>query len=158
MFSKNNPPVRCLLIDSLLARGCVSHALACHATCDICLTKLFSTLAKDVLRLLAAGGDAHHVQPRHHRVPLGRILRLKSRVGYLQGDPSRWLKPPVDSVPTVLALGGPLLQLPTAQAGWRNIPNPSQREVFTKQMCHPVVQILTHLTARERRCPRSWSP
>ena len=27
----------------------------------------------------------------------------------LQGDPSGWLKPPVDSVPTVLAAGGLLL-------------------------------------------------
>ena len=47
-------------------------------------------------------------------------------------------KPPVDLVQTVLAAGGSLLQLPTAQAGWRDIPNPSQWEVVTKQMCHPV--------------------
>ena len=35
----------------------------------------------------------------------------------LQGDHSGWLQPPVDLVPTVLAASGPLLQLPTAQAG-----------------------------------------
>ena len=31
------------------------------------------------------------------------------------------------------------LLLPTAQAGWRNIPNPSQQEVVTEETCHPVV-------------------
>ena len=35
----------------------------------------------------------------------------------LQGDHSGRLQPPVDLVPTVLAASGPLLQLPTAQAG-----------------------------------------
>ena len=35
----------------------------------------------------------------------------------LQGDPSGWLKPPVDLVPTVPAADWPLLQIPTAQAG-----------------------------------------
>ena len=35
----------------------------------------------------------------------------------LQGDPSEWLKPLVDLVPTVLAVDGLLLQLPTAWAG-----------------------------------------
>ena len=49
----------------------------------------------------------------------------------VQGDPSGWLKPQVDLNPTVLAAIGPPLQLPTAQAGWRNIPDPSQREVKT---------------------------
>ena len=57
---------------------------------------------------------------------------------HLQGDPSGWLKPPFDLVPTVLAAGGPLLLLPTAQAGWQNIPNPSQLEVLTILMGHPV--------------------
>ena len=58
---------------------------------------------------------------------------------HLQGDPSGWLKPPFDLVPTVLAAGWPLLLLPTAQAGWRNIPNPSQLEleVLTILMGHP---------------------
>ena len=36
------------------------------------------------------------------------------------------------------AAGWPLLQLPTAQAGWRNIPNPSQQEVFHDYLGHPV--------------------
>ena len=36
---------------------------------------------------------------------------------YLQGDHSTWLQPPVDLVPALLAAGGSLLQLPTAQAG-----------------------------------------
>ena len=31
-----------------------------------------------------------------------------------------------------------LLWLPTAQAGWRNISNLSQREVLTNEMGHPV--------------------
>ena len=35
----------------------------------------------------------------------------------VQGDNSEWLQPPVDLVPTVLAASGPLLELPTAQAG-----------------------------------------
>ena len=39
----------------------------------------------------------------------------------------------------VPSAGGPLLLLPTAQAGWRNIPNPSKGEVVTKQRCHPVM-------------------
>ena len=30
----------------------------------------------------------------------------------VQGDPSGWLKPPVDLIPTVMVAGGPLLQLP----------------------------------------------
>ena len=38
-----------------------------------------------------------------------------------------------------MAAGVPLLQLPTAQAGWQNVPNPSQQEVFTILMAHPVV-------------------
>ena len=46
---------------------------------------------------------------------------------------------PVDLVLTVLAASGPLLQLPTAQAVWQNIPNPSQRQVVAIQNCHPVV-------------------
>ena len=56
----------------------------------------------------------------------------------IQGDPSGWLKPPVDLVPPVLAAGGPLLHLPTARAGWRNIPNPSQGVVLTILMGHSV--------------------
>ena len=39
---------------------------------------------------------------------------------------------------------GLLLQPPTAQAGWQNIQNPSQREVFTILMGHPVVYSLTY--------------
>ena len=45
----------------------------------------------------------------------------------VQGDPSGWLKLSVDLVPTLLAAGGPLLKLPTAQVGWQNILDPSQR-------------------------------
>ena len=51
--------------------------------------------------------------------------QLGGSVMDLQGDPSGY-KSPVDLVPTVLVVGGPLLQLPTTRAGWRNIPNPSQ--------------------------------
>ena len=40
---------------------------------------------------------------------------------------------------TVLAAVGPLLLLPTAQAGWGNIPNLSQQEVLPDQMCPPVL-------------------
>ena len=39
--------------------------------------------------------------------------------------------------PTVPVAGGPLMQFPAAQAGWRNSPNMSQREVYTVCMCHP---------------------
>ena len=56
----------------------------------------------------------------------------------LQGDPSGWFKPPVDLVPTVMAAGGLLLQLPTAQAGCRDIPNLRPQEVFTVLLGHPV--------------------
>ena len=42
----------------------------------------------------------------------------------LQGDPSGWLLPPVDLVPTVLAAIEPLLQLPTAQVGYRTFQIP----------------------------------
>ena len=56
---------------------------------------------------------------------------------HLQGDPSGQLQPPIDLVMTVLADGGPLLWLPTAQAGWQNIPNQNQQEVVTDQMGHP---------------------
>ena len=57
----------------------------------------------------------------------------------VQGDNSGRRKPLVDFVLALLAAGGPLLQLPTAQANFRNIPNPSQREVVTVQNCHPVL-------------------
>ena len=57
---------------------------------------------------------------------------------HLQGDPSGWLKPPFDLVPTVLAAGGLLLQLPIAQVGWWSFPNPGQWEVLTILMGHPV--------------------
>ena len=58
----------------------------------------------------------------------------------LQGDPPGWLKPAVDLVLTVMAAGGPVLQVPTAWAGWRNIPNPRQREILTTRIGHhPVV-------------------
>ena len=46
----------------------------------------------------------------------------------IQGHPSGQLKHPVDLVKIALAAAGPPPQLPTAQAGWRNIPNPSQWE------------------------------
>ena len=39
-------------------------------------------------------------------------------------------KPPVDLVPVPPTAGGPLLQLPNALAGWQNISNQSQQEVF----------------------------
>ena len=56
----------------------------------------------------------------------------------LKGDNFGQLQHPVDLVLTVLAASGPLLQLPTAQASLRNIPNPSQREVVTVQNGRPV--------------------
>ena len=68
----------------------------------------------------------------------GLLSKATTDNGYVQGDPSGWLKPPVDLVPTVLAVGGPLLQLPTDHAGWCNIPIPSQWEVLTILMGHPV--------------------
>ena len=52
----------------------------------------------------------------------------------IQGDPSHWLKTPVDSVQAVPAAGGQLLTVVT----WRNIQNPGQREVATNEMGHPV--------------------
>ena len=53
---------------------------------------------------------------------LGRMFANDAKTVYLgrivlQGDHSGRLQPPVDLVPTVLAASGPLLQLPTAQAG-----------------------------------------
>ena len=57
---------------------------------------------------------------------------------YAQGEPSGWLKPPVDLVLTVSAAGRSLLQLPNAQAGRWNIPHQSQREVLTILLDHPV--------------------
>ena len=57
---------------------------------------------------------------------------------YLQVDRSEWYQLRVDLVPTVMAAAGPLLWLPTALAGWRNIPNLSQREVVTILAGHPV--------------------
>ena len=49
----------------------------------------------------------------HNGVRLtGRCISTSTNTS-LQGDPSGWLKPPVDLVPTVLADGWPLLQLPT---------------------------------------------
>ena len=39
---------------------------------------------------------------------------------------------------TILAAGGPLLQLPTAKAAWWNNPNLSQQEIFTILTGHPV--------------------
>ena len=58
----------------------------------------------------------------------------------VQGDPSGWSTPPVYLVLPVPATSGPLLQLPTAQAAWRNIPNLSQQDVFTVLNSHPVKQ------------------
>ena len=55
------------------------------------------------------GHVAHGQDERHDgdgRRPPFAPFTLKERV---QGDPSGWLKPPVDIVPTVLAAGGPLL-------------------------------------------------
>ena len=51
----------------------------------------------------------------------------------MQGDPSGWLKHPIDLVPTVMADGWPLMQLPAAQTGWWNI-----SKVNPGQMGHPV--------------------
>ena len=56
-----------------------------------------------------------------------------------QGDHSGRLKPPVDLVPALPAAGLPLLLLPTAQAGWQNIPHLSKREIFTILNGHPVM-------------------
>ena len=53
------------------------------------------------------------------------------------------VKPPVDFFQTVLAVGGPLLQLHTAQAGWGNIPNQSQRKIF---FINDIGHLLVHLT------------
>ena len=39
----------------------------------------------------------------------GLLSKAKTDNGYVQGDPSGWLKPPVDLVPTVLAADGLLL-------------------------------------------------
>ena len=38
----------------------------------------------------------------------GLLSKATTDNGYVQGDPSGWLKPLVDLVPTVLAVGGPL--------------------------------------------------
>ena len=57
---------------------------------------------------------------------------------FVQVDHSAWSQPPVDLVPALLAAGGPLLQLPTTQAVWRNFPNLSQQEVVTMQNGDPV--------------------
>ena len=54
---------------------------------------------------------------------------------------------PLTLVWGVPAAGGLLLYLPTAQRGSWNIPNLSQREVFTVQMCHPVVTSTNFLRA-----------
>ena len=45
---------------------------------------------------------------------------LDKKINHVQGDP---LKHPVDIVTTVPEAGWPLLELPTAQGGWRNHPN-----------------------------------
>ena len=34
--------------------------------------------------------------------------------------------------------------VPTAQAGWWNIPNPSQWEVVTEETCHPIYNTSTY--------------
>ena len=67
------------------------------------------------------------------------ILKTSRRylIKTVQGDPSGQLHPPVDLVPRVLAAGGPLLYC------WRNYPNPSEREVVTNQMGHPVCLCLS---------------
>ena len=57
----------------------------------------------------------------------------------LQGQSSGQDKPPIDLVLTVLAAGGPLLELPTAKALWQNTPNLSQLEVCPDLMTNPVV-------------------
>ena len=54
------------------------------------------------------------------------------------GDHSAWLQPPVDLVPALLAAGGLLLQLPTAQAGWRNMPN----QIVTTQNGQPGLALI----------------
>ena len=69
-----------------------------------------------------------------HFTSLFWICRQWEVCNLLQGDPSNQLKPPIALVPTVLAFDRSLLYLPTAQARWRNIPNPSQREDLTIQM------------------------
>ena len=65
----------------------------------------------------------------------------------------RWLKPPVDLIPTVMAAGGPLLQLPTARAEWWNIQNPSQWEVFNHPHRSPCItgraHFLRHITSSD---------
>ena len=60
-----------------------------------------------------------------------QVIRFKE---ILLGDPSGWLKPPIDLVWTVLAAGGQLLQLPAEH------PKPkSTGEVLTILMGHPVI-------------------
>ena len=66
-------------------------------------------------------------------VPISYIEFTKQDV---QGDPSVWLK---SHVSTVLLADGPLLHLPAAQAGLRNILNPSQWVVSNDQMGHHVL-------------------
>ena len=80
-----------------------------------------------------------------------RVTEVKDRLGNLV---YRWANkkglglthqdsenPPVDFVPTVLAAVGRLLQ-----AGWRNLQNQSQREVFTVQMDHQVISQMKSLS------------
>ena len=75
---------------------------------------------------------------RRGRARLG-AGRRRPRHLQVQGDTEEFAKPPVDLVPTVPAAGWPLLQLATAQAGWRNIPNWSQQEVLQILLCLLVV-------------------
>ena len=57
----------------------------------------------------------------------------------MQGDPYHWQRPPFDLVLEALAADWLLLYLPAAQAGWRNIQNQSQQEVFTIVNGHPLL-------------------
>ena len=57
---------------------------------------------------------------------------------HIQGGPSGSLKPHVDLVPTLLAAGGPPMELPTAQGGWPNIPNLKSMGGFNHPDGHPV--------------------
>ena len=89
------------------------------------------------------GDTVRHSQHSQGRICIQVWLKLLGIFSWcgstLQGDPSGQILPPVDLLPMVLVVDGPLLYISTAQAGWRNVPNPSQREVLTIQKSRSLV-------------------
>ena len=81
----------------------------------------------------------NHVQIRHDAFT--NCYVLGHRLYCLQGDTSEWKKTSRWLSLTVPAAHRPLLQPHTALAGWGNIQNLSQREVFTILMCHPYMPL-----------------